>query len=375
MSHKLTKPLLIGLIIDGGAIPDKHSRVLVTARSQRTSSSISDQARATMTSSSSLNANQQPRADILRTHTPDNWSLVPAWPKTPLGNRNLEQRRRGKQEPRGSRGESTDPNHISAKDDVALSSQLYLQIDLQDKPLPNVPSRISESGRHGTIKALSLEESDMYSGNRVSCPPVPPEMGFSFKPGDDASVLSPELAADEFVSQMNNKILGQTKLEGASCTIQSTSSSTASSTENRVIRQSETKPTALTAIMSSHIPKEFRDSQETLCRGDSTSSVVTAVRDNSVKSNRNSWLNSTQTGKPKLDRGGGNTNSKILAQAISALAKGRRNSHGGSVIASGSREDSGMEAEAQGSKDNSTSGTISAFRRQTSYPELRGKEI
>ena len=282
-------------MIDDTTIQTNDKWVLNTAIVPQTSSGISDNASVTTMSSLYSSANPQDRDDIPKSPSLENWPLVLAWAKASLGNRNLEQWRRRKQEPRGSSGISTDPNYTSRQDDATLGTPLGLQIDFQDKPLPDIPSGSAERPQQDVPNALSFEECDTCSDNQISPFPAPPEMGFSFKPGDDASILSPKMVGGKLVTQTNHNILRQTSSKSL-LAIQLVSSSNINASENRSKTEFDTITESSTAGKSSHISKDSHDSCETLSHGDSTSSAVTAVRTNSIKSSHASMQNNGQTG-------------------------------------------------------------------------------
>lgn len=330
----------------------------------------SDKASITTLSSSSSSTKTQPREELAKSHSSDNWSLVPAWAKASLGNRHAEQRRRGKQEPGGSHGAptvlGTVPSNVLMRKETAASDTLRGRRGFRDKPLPSIPGRVAERPRQFIPKVPSLSENDEYSGSQPYIPALP-EMGFSFRPGDDASILSPNLVEDEFESQTSHKTRRGTSSTSSTFAERPDSGNKTQNPENRGKKPCDTKPKASIAVKSSHIPREFRESYEALTREDSTSSVVTAVRDNSGKSTH-SAQNSKQTGRPTLERGIGNTIGDAVSAAAEALAKAGRNSPGESVRTSGSREESEMEREAQGSKERSAScSTSGASRKKASH--------
>jgi hypothetical protein len=368
--------LLINFMTVNPSVQFSGKRVPVAATSLLTSVGVSDKTSVTTSSPSSSSAKTQPGEDTPKMHTSENWSLVPGWARASLGQRNIEQGRRGKQEYCGSRDApscQTDLRYASIMEVTAPNNTLQgHRIALQDKPLPSIPNGAADRARPVAPKASPLTESDTYSGSSPPYLPVPAEMGFSFQPGDDASILSPTLAGDEFDSQTYDKSLGQTNSNGPTWATSSIRSHPAHSFENRSKKQSATKMKSSTAVKSSHIPKEFHDSYETLSREDSTSSVVTAVRDNSGKKSVNSKQNSKLTGRPRLNRGISSTISDAVATAAKALAKGGENSPGESVIASGSREESDIETEAQGSKKIPTSGTSGGSRICRTLPPAQG---
>lgn len=286
---------------------------------------------------------------------------------------------------------------------LAPNSSVHgLPIYLQDKPLPDIPTRVSARARPVTQRGQSFTQNDTYSDTpagvsvrgkpvtqrgqsltqndphsddipaRVSVrarpatqrgqsftqndtqsdtPPPPhlpvsPEKRFSFLPGDDLNVLSP-----------------RRKEEGES--------------EKSARKQSDTKPTkpkTSAAVKSPHIPREFRDVYDSLSRDNSNSSIVTAVRVNSGRSTTsNAQQENKQVSKQKSDRGIGNTIGSTVAAAAKALAKGGKNSSGESATTTpGSHEGKAAETEAQAIKEKSSSGPSSILRKFASHQELRG---
>ena len=326
-----------------------------------------DKASVNTLNSLSSSAKTQAREELAKSHASDNWSLVPSWAKASLGNRHAEQRQRGKQEPGGSYGApkvlEAVPSNISMNKETAPSNTLRgRRRGFQDKPLPSIPGRVAERSRHFIHECPT---SQLYL-------PAPPEMGFSFRPGDDASILSPKPVEDEFEVRSHKTRRGTSSMS-STLVERPDSSNKAYNLGDRGEKQSDPKQKASTAVKSSHIPREVRGSYRALTREDSSSSVVTVVRDHSGKSTH-STQNNKQTGRPKLDRGVGNTIGDAVAAAAKALAKGGRNSPGESLRTLGSRDEGDMEMEARGSKERASCSNISSVgRKKASHPELRGK--
>ena len=101
-----------------------------------------------------------------------------------------------------------------------------------------------------------------------------------------------------------------------------------------------------------HLPSEMSD-YSLLNRGNSSSSVITAVRDNSNRSSTDSSQNNTQNGRPNLNRMTGSNDAitaaqKALAQSRSSLKPSE--SHRGP-------EDGQVDAGRQAGRANSTTCT------------------
>lgn len=314
---------------------------------------ILDKASVSASDPSSSRVKIQSREDLPKSQHSDNWSLVPSWARATLRHRNPE-RKREKQESRVSSGESTsDGNSLELKETDPNITARGLR-GTQDKPLPTIPSGVVDRARQFIPQVSSLSENDARP-HRLRHLPALPEMGFSFRPGDDASILSPRLLEDELEGPTSPNARGRTRSTDRE---RLGSSSRAQNLETRASKQPETKPkSSSTGTSILHISGEFRETYSTLSREGSTSSVVTAVRDSSVRSTPSTEI-IAQAGRPISERGIGSAIGEAVAAAAKALAKGGRGSPGDSEPTSAaSHESSDVEGQVQDKGERSTGST------------------
>jgi hypothetical protein len=330
-----------------------------------------DKASIATSGSSSSSAMAQPHEYIPKSHHSDNWSLVPSWARATLGHHRNTERKRAKQESRASSGESiSDPNPPELKEPDPKKTSHGLR-GIQNKPLPSIPSTVSERARQFIPKASSLSENDVHP-HRTRHLPTLPEMGFSFRPGDDESILSPRLVEDELKRPPSPKARGRTRWTDPE---RPGSRSREPNSETRGRKKQGTKPkSSSTGTTLPHIPSgEFRGMYTSLSREDSTSSVVTAVRDSSVQSTHRTQ-SITREGRPRSERAIGNTIGEAVAAAAEALAKGESILPGESVPTSAaSRGSSDTEGEAQGREQRSTGSTSNIGAKQGGHHEATRK--
>jgi hypothetical protein len=277
-----------------------------------------------------------------------------------------EQRRHAESESRVSRGhtirQDIDPSYISTKEDLAPNT-LQLLAGGHDKSLHRIPVRTAERPKRITPDMPSSMENVTDMGFPSADPAVTRQKRFSFRPGDDASILSPRTVADQTVRLVFDEDPKQTSSNDATLRSRPVSYSPAYETDNRAKTLSNSKPESSSRGQSSHIPKEFRD-YESLSRGDSTSSVITVVRDNPGRRSVDSTPNSKQAGRSKLDWGIGSSIGDAVAAAARALTSSSKNSSGLPEIDSRSREEGDVDVEAPGSKETPNTGTESAVPRR-----------
>ena len=282
-------------------------------------------------------------------HTSENWSVAqssfemrPGFP---------EQRRHAGSESRVSRGltirPNVDPSYISTKEHLATNTVQRFGVG-PDKSLCYIPVRTAERSKGLTTDMPSSMENVTDMGFPSADPAVTRQKRFSFRPGDDASILSPRTVADQTVRLVFDEDPNQTSSNDATVRSSPASYSPAYDSDNTAKTLSNSKGESSSRGQSSHIPKEFRD-YESLSRGNSTSSVITVVRDGPGRSSVDSISNNKQAGRSKLDWGVSSSISDAVAAAARALTSSSKNLSGLTEIGSRSKEESDVDVEAQGS--------------------------
>lgn len=173
-----------------------------------------------------------------------------------------------------------------------------------DKPLPNIPTN-PPAGEVGSTRTER-----------------PEGMSFSFKPGDDEDLLA-KGEAREFAKRHDL----EEHIRRRRHTVHNQRAETPSTSQGETPRRpkirtimSELRSKTSTAPSPSPSPLPFlQRPSDLLMRGDSTSSVVTAVRDGSVG---NSSALGSQHGRPSLDRHA--SSSEAITAAARAIAASKK---------------------------------------------------
>jgi hypothetical protein len=245
--------------------------------------------------------------DAPKKQNSESWSVT-AFAKAQLGG--LALRRRGRQESRA--GSSKAPSLMSMKeeDEAPNNAPQDVRMSLRDKPLPSIPG-----------KSFSPTENDPDLGGLPAHLAAPREMGFSFRPGDDASILSPRVAEDEGKRFPTGQALRQASSNEAAWRSRTVLSSPAEGSENRPKVPPTAKAKPKTTRKKSYIPESFRDYRSP-SRGDSSdSSVITAVRDNSARNSLDGGEKDKQAATPKLEGDVGDAVGDTVGDAVAAGAK------------------------------------------------------
>lgn len=221
-----------------------------------------------------------------------------------------------------------------------LGSRVGLGIDVDEKPLPKLPSGRERNKSEHTANSFNDTVYPQFDvGGRTL--ETPSQLGFSFKPGDDAEIFAQSSARDlKTKSKVGFRTYQQrtTSSEGKS----EVSNTTVRSVEGS--RQSKSTPVSYNPNIQSKLDRDSQD-RESLQRDDSASSIITTVRDNSGRSSVDSSRQSRQGVRQKLNRNSG-SNEAITAAVralASASASARNSSRKGS--SSGTREGSVKEKE------------------------------
>jgi hypothetical protein len=209
---------------------------------------------------------------------------------------------------------------LSTHDGMAnMEQRSGLGIDMNEKPLPEIPSYPQPSTSGHTSSDLRITEYPKCDTSRESLY-TSPQLGFSFKPGDDVDILAQNTARAANIrntlrlrTYQPRRITSKKQLE-ASCTgIQSL--------EGARQRKSTTLSSKSKHHSKSCPARDIQDS-ESLKREDSTSSIITAVRDdpNSGRSSIDSSRHGSQGIRQRLNRNSGSK--EAITAAVKALAVG-----------------------------------------------------
>ena len=224
------------------------------------------------------------------------------------------------QELRVSCGSSTsdiDSSAESFNERAAMGGQrMGLGIDLREKPLPDTLSLVLQKpSASDAARVLAPDNSKVAAGPRYH---IPDQMGFSFIPGDDTDILTQGQAGDSKSLLVVNH------------THERSSSNSEELPEHSQQRSRPKSPPTLNlkSKLPTKAPNIQRDPLTTdlIQRDGSTSSIVTAVRDNSGRSCGNSSTNNgAPDGRPKLNRktiaGTGNNEAVVIAAKAFAATK------------------------------------------------------
>lgn len=268
-----------------------------------------------------------------------------------------------------------------------------------EKPLPEIPISARERARQTTLDKFLNARQHTYSDLNSATTPVKhatPEygLGFSFQPGDDEALLARRTERDRAQRKAVNEHLDhRTFVSSPRESISNTTSDTPDSSHRpKETTQPEVKPKSSKTGLSqtatakpSHLPR-FQDHDQLSRMDSSSSSIVTAVRDNSGRSS----ANDSQAGRPKLNRDAGTSGSgEAVTAATRALAASKKNSPresrmgSTSVSRKGSASGSGSGAHAEtqvrndfeGYKSMIGSGATSIRSIRSTNSSVSGKEI
>lgn len=193
-----------------------------------------------------------------------------------------------------------------------LQSRVWLGIDIDEKPLPKIPSNQEPNRARRTVSDFCAAGYPQFDSGGESAEMSP--LGFSFKPGDDTGILIQKTTRD-----LNTKsAVGIRTYQPRSAT--SREQSEESYTSAQSVEGSQ-PPRSAPFVHKSKLPsKPGRDLQESeaLKRDDSTSSIITAVRGDSRRSSVDGSRHSSQGARQRLNRNSGSN--EAVTAAIRALA-------------------------------------------------------
>jgi len=208
----------------------------------------------------------------------------------------------------------------SIHDNVSHVEQRFgLGIDMNEKPLPDIPSNVQPSGN--TLSDPSVIKYLQRDTGRESLD-ASPQLGFSFKPGDDVEILAQNKGSD---AHTRNRLGVRTYQRRPTASKEQSEVPNISSPSLEGERRRKSIPLSSKPKPQSK-PGPARDIQdsESLKRDDSTSSIITAVRDNSGRNSSRSSIDSSRHSsqgiRQRLNRSSGS--SEAITAAVRALAGG-----------------------------------------------------
>lgn len=205
---------------------------------------------------------------------------------------------------------STQSSHDDEK--PYLQSRVGLGINIDEKPLPKIPSNHEPSRARRTVSDFSAARYPQFDSGGESVEMSP--LGFSFKPGDDMDILTEKTTRD-----LNTKsAVGIRTYQPRNATSREQSEESYTSAQSVEGSQPpRSTPLVHKSILQSKPGRDLQESEE-LKRDDSTSSIITAVRVDSRRSSVDNSRRSSQSARQRLSRNSG-CNEAVTA-AIRALA-------------------------------------------------------
>ncbi|KAK0124520.1 hypothetical protein ONS95_009469 [Cadophora gregata] len=211
--------------------------------------------------------------------------------------------------------ESSTNTHNETFSPRALSKGLGVglrkpQLDLPTRKLPKKPSTLSLNESYASHYDILSNES-------------PQQMGFSFRPGDDAETLAQRMRTGQIPRRPMNYARPQSRKDNS---LEAEDDELAQSRRLELSPYSKIDPRTgaglphRPSLKSLPRPRDLQDS-DGLKRDDSSGSFVTALRDNSGRSSANGSQNNSQRRK-RLDRSTGSS------EAVSAATKAFGNAAG-----------------------------------------------
>lgn len=256
-----------------------------------------------------------------------------------------------------------------------------LGIRIREKPLPDIPLSAKERAKQTTLdRFLNVNQlQQVYQDpNSPGEHVVSYQMGFSFQPGDDTDILAKSTESDRSKRKtLDEHLDDRVALVSTPESRPGTSSSKETPHHPRGTPKTDFKSKLPAIGKPSYVSRVQEHDQ--LNRMDSTSSMITAVRDNSGRSSTNGSQNNSQagTGRPKLNRnagaGTGSGSSEAVTAAARALAANSKRSPRECRTGSGSHAEGGNEVE--GSKSTIDSRATSSADSSTNGSEAGTKVV
>lgn len=187
-----------------------------------------------------------------------------------------------------------------------MGSHQGIGLGIHDKPLPEIPISLAERARQTTLDKFLRRKQAISSHDSSSKLSVPRQLSFSFQPGDDVAILSPGLETDRIKRHTIESHLDQVSRHDVPPKSTTPLGQRSPQKGNPTTKSTSTQPNIRPRLGNpKHLPKDLHD-YEDMKREDSTSSVITAVRDNSGRSSVASGSrNNRYTSRPKVDRNTG----------------------------------------------------------------------
>jgi hypothetical protein len=214
-----------------------------------------------------------------------------------------------------------DSSSLSHRSDIPAYKTPLIGLGILEKPLPEIPIRAKERGKQTTLDKYLNARQHSYSDPNTGTPVkkvADYDMGFSFQPGDDEDLLAKRTERDRAQRRTVDEHLGYRPCLPI---LRDPGSNTPSSPTKEASRRPRLvqDPKATVSPKPSQLPR-IQDHDHILGRMDSSSSsIVTAVRDNSGRSS----ANNSQAGQPRLKRNTDTTGSgsSDATSAVTAAAR------------------------------------------------------
>ena len=214
-----------------------------------------------------------------------------------------------------------DSSSLSHRSDIPAYKTPIIGLGILEKPLPEIPIRANERAKQTTLDKYLNARQRIYSDPSTGTPVKQVanyDMGFSFQPGDDEDLLARRTERDRAQRRTVDEYLGYRQcLPNPRGLGSNAPSSSTKEAARRPILVQDAKATV--SPKPSQLPR-IQDHDHILGRMDSSSSsIITAVRDNS----RRSSANNSQAGQPRMKRNPDTTGSGS-SDAISAVTAAAR---------------------------------------------------
>ena len=217
----------------------------------------------------------------------------------------------------------TSSNSVEHHSEVPASRTPLLGLGILEKPLPEIPISANERARQTTLDKYLRSRQHNYSDPNNGTPVkqvADYNMGFSFRPGDEEDVLARR--STELERARRKAVDDQLRYRHSLQSLKTSGSYTPSSshaTPRRPILAHVQESRAKVSPKPTRLPR-LQDNDHVLGRMDSSSSsIITALRDNSGRSSTNNSL----AGRPKLERNGEGTGTGN-SEAVSAVTAAAR---------------------------------------------------
>lgn len=170
--------------------------------------------------------------------------------------------------------------HLIQDEMPHVEQPVGLGIDINEKPLPDIPSNPAPNGSGHTASELCVTRYPQFDTGSENLESLS-QLGFSFKPGDDMDIIAQNSVRD----RNKNELFGVATYQPRPTTSEEESEASYASTRivGRARRPKSTSLSAKPKLQAKPgIAQEIQDNKS-LKRDGSTSGIITAIRGNSGK--------------------------------------------------------------------------------------------